>query len=242
MTAAPGRSASTRSTTRRPRIAEERIKLYDLEISGNCYKARLYLSLLGIGYEKVPVNTKAGEQKSAAFLALNPRGQVPVLDDDGFVLWDSSAILVYLARKYGGETWYPTDPRGAAEVARWVAISQQTEITTTGLSRARAITLFGVAGNLADFQERGRHFLRFLDSYLATRQWLALERPTIGDLACYPYIALAPDGGVSLGEYRNVQAWLARIRALTRYVDLPKPTPENIAVASGPTGPGLARR
>jgi glutathione S-transferase len=214
------------------------IRLYDLEISGNAYKVRLFLSLLGIAYEKVPVNTRSGEQKRPAFLALNPRGQVPVLEDDGFVVWDSASILVYLARKYAPD-WYPTEPREAAEVARWVAISQQTEITVTGLSRARAITLFGVAGNLADFQERGRHFLRFLDGHLAKRTWLALERPTLGDIACYPYIALARGGGVSLDEYASLQKWFARIRALPGYVELPKPTVENLAVASGPTGPGL---
>src|SRR3954470_13980145 len=215
------------------------IRLHDLEVSGNCYKIRLFLSLLGIAYEKVPVNTRSGEQKRPAFLALNPRGQVPVLEDDGFVVWDSASILVYLARKYAPD-WYPTEPREAAEVARWVAISQQTEITVTGLSRARAITLFGVAGNLADFQERGRHFLRFLDGHLRDREWLALDRPTIADIACYPYIALAPDGGVSLDDYEFLNAWFARIRALPGYIELPKPTTENIAVASGPTGPGLA--
>src|SRR3954465_14931764 len=159
--------------------------LYDLEISGNCYKVRLFLSLLGIPYRKVSVNTRAGEQKRAEFLALNPRGQVPVLDDEGYVVWDSASILVYLARKYGGESWYPAEPRQCAEVARWVAISQQTEITVTGLSRARAITLFGVAGNLEDFRERGRHFLRFLDGYMAKRQWLPAAGPPHRDIASY---------------------------------------------------------
>lgn len=215
------------------------MKLYDLEISGNCYKARLFLSLLGIRYEKVPVDTRLRENKRPEFLALNPRGQVPVLDDDGLLVWDSTSILVYLARKHGGDKWYPTVAHEAAEVARWVAISQQTEITVTGLSRARSIVLFGVPGNLADFRERGRYFLRFLEAYMKGRSWLALERPTIGDIACYPYIALAPDGGVSLDEYPALNAWFARIRTLPGYVELPLATPKNIAAASGPTGPGL---
>ncbi len=218
------------------------MKLYDLEISGNSYKARLFLSILGIVYEKISVNTRARENKRPEFLALNPRGQVPVLDDDGFIVWDSSSILIYLARKYGGERWYPTEPRDAAEVSRWVAISQQTEITATGLSRARAVTLFGTAGNLPEFQERGRHFLQFLDGYLRNRTWLALEHPTIGDIACYPYIAMAPHGGVSLAEFAALNAWFARVRGIKGYVELPEPSPENIAVASGPTGPGLAKK
>jgi glutathione S-transferase len=213
--------------------------LYDLDISGNCYKIRLFLSLLNIPYRRVAVNTRLGENKTPEFLALNPRGQVPVLDDDGFIVWDSASILVYLARKHGGKTWYPTEAREASHVSRWLAISQQTEITTTGLSRARAITLFGVRGNLEDFRERGRHFLRFLDGHLRGRQWLALDRPTIADIGCYPYIALAPDGGVALDEFGNVGSWMGRIRALPGYVQLPKATREAIAEASGPTGPGL---
>ena len=217
------------------------MKLYDLEISGNCYKIRLFLSLLGVPYQKIAVNTKLCESKRPAFLELNPRGQLPVLDDDGFVVWDSASILVYLARKHGGDTWYPTEAREAAEVSRWLSISQQGEINMSCLARARAMTLFGAKGDLPDLQERGRHFLRFLDGYLKGRNWLALERPTIGDIACYPYVALAPDGGVSHAEYPALNAWFARIRALPGYVALPKPTPENIAVASGPTGPGLRR-
>lgn len=217
------------------------MKLYDLEISGNCYKIRLFLSLLGIAYEKIPVNTRLGESKRPEFLRLNPRGQLPVLDDDGFAVWDSASILVYLARRYGGEKWYPGEAREAAEVSRWVGISQQGEINMGGLSRARATRLFGVKGDLADLQERGRHFLRFLDGYMKDRKWLALERPTIGDIACYPYIALAPDGGVPLDEYAALDAWFARIRALPGYVPLPQPTPENVSKASGPTGPGLGR-
>jgi glutathione S-transferase len=213
--------------------------LYDLEISGNCYKIRLYLSLLALHYDKVAVNTKRGEHKQPAFIALNPRGQLPVLVDDGYVAWDSSSILIYLTRMYGAERWYPLSTKECADVARWVAISQQTEITTGGLSRARSITLFGVKGNLHDCQERGRHFLRFLDSYMSERQWIALAWPTIADIACYPYIALAPQGGVSLGEYPALNAWFERISALPGYIPPPEATPANIAVACGPTGPGL---
>ena len=217
------------------------MKLYDLEISGNCYKVRLFLSMLGITYERVPVNTRLAQNKRPEFLALNPRGQVPVLDDAGYVVWDSSSILIYLARTYGGDAWYPSAARDAAEVARWVAISQQSEITTTGLSRARAITLFGTPGDLARFQNHGWHFLNFLDGYMQDRTWIALEHPTIGDIACYPYIAMAPQGGVSLDQFTALNAWSARLRNLPGYIELPQPTPDNIAVSSGPTGPGLSK-
>jgi glutathione S-transferase len=188
-----------------------------------------------VAYERIPINTKAREHKRPEFLALHPRGQLPVLDDDGYLTWDSTSILVYLARRHGGEAWCPTQAREAAEVARWVAISQQAEINASGLARARACVLFGTPGNLAGFQERGRQFLEFLDAHMRKRTWLALERPTLGDIACYPYVALAPDGGIPLEKYAALRAWFERIERLPGYVALPAPTPENLAVASGPT-------
>jgi glutathione S-transferase len=215
------------------------MKLYDLEISGNCYKIRLFLSLLELPYECVPIDTKARENKTEAFLRLHPLGQLPVLEDGDHVLWDSTSILVYLARKYGGAAWNPESPREAADDARWLAISQQGDMTA--LARARAVHLFGTPGDPAGLQRSGARFLEFVEGHLRSRSWLALERPSLADVACYPYIALAPDGGISLAKYEAVQAWLERMRRLPGYVALPEPTPENIARSSGPTAPGRAR-
>jgi glutathione S-transferase len=113
------------------------MKLYDMELSGNCYKIRLFCALLGLSYETVPVDLLKGEHKTAAFLALNPRGQVPVLDDAGTLVWDSMAILVYLAKKHGDEQWLPTEPAPLARVMQWLAVSEN-EILY-GLARARAV-------------------------------------------------------------------------------------------------------
>src|SRR6185369_11917180 len=151
----------------------EELKLYDLEISGNCYRIRLFLALLGLPYEKVSVNTKKGESKSAEFLKIHPRGQLPAfVDDDGTVVWDSASILVYLARKHAPQ-WFPVEPFEAAEVSRWLGVAQQGEVMA--LARARAVTLFGVAGDRAALQAVGIHFLRFLDGYMSSRRWLALD-------------------------------------------------------------------
>src|SRR5512142_3523866 len=111
------------------------MKLDDLELSGNSYRARLFLSLLGIRYDLVPVNLMKGENREPWFLKLNPRGQVPTLDDSGTVVWDSMAILVYLARKYGGEKWLPVDATGMAQVVQWLAVMENE--TLYGLARAR---------------------------------------------------------------------------------------------------------
>lgn len=195
------------------------MKLYDRDVSGNCYKVRLLLALLGLPYEKVNVNFDANEQRRPEFLKLNPRGQVPVLEDGGRVLWDSTAILVYLARRYGGDRWFPDDPWGMAEVTQWLALAQNEVLF--GLARARAIKLFNRPGNLEEFQKMGSRALAVLDERLAVHDWLALDRCTIGDIACYPYVALAPLGGVSLEPYPAVGTWIGRIQALPGYVGMP---------------------
>lgn len=206
------------------------IKLYDVERSGNCYKIRLMLAVLGIEYQKIPVNAaEKGEQKRAAFLKLNPRGQVPVLDDDEVIVWDTTAILVYLGRKFGGDYWLPMAPHAAARVMQWLAMAQD-EIRY-GLTRARSVrayaarkpkkipTLFARQGNLDEAQALGREALRVLEHRLSNRAWLAADHPTIGDIACYPYTALAPQGGLPLQEYPGIRAWLTRIQSLPGYVD-----------------------
>ncbi len=99
------------------------MKLYITPTSGNAWKVRLLLSMLKQDYETVVLDTAKGEHKTPEFLKLNPRGQVPVLVDGKHVFWDSTACLVYLARKYGGEQWLPTDAESLAEVQQWLALS-----------------------------------------------------------------------------------------------------------------------
>jgi glutathione S-transferase len=195
------------------------MKLYDMELSGNCYKIRLLCALLGLGYETVPVDLLQGEHKKADFLALNPRGQVPVLNDAGTVVWDSMAILVYLARKYGEERWLPKEPEPLASVMQWLAVSEN-EILY-GLARARAVVRFKRLWDLAACQELGRSGLAVLEDHLRQNDWLAADHPTLADIACYPYVALAPEGGVALNGFPSVEKWIARVQALPGYVGMP---------------------
>jgi glutathione S-transferase len=97
------------------------IKLYGHELSGNSYKVRLFLELLGLDYKWGKVDLLSNEQKSPAYLALNPFGQVPALIDGDLKLADAQAILVYLARQYGGEQWLPLDAVSLAQVVRWLS-------------------------------------------------------------------------------------------------------------------------
>jgi glutathione S-transferase len=135
------------------------------------------------------------------------------------VFWDSTAILVYLARRYGGERWLPGDPEGMAEVTQWLALAQN-EILF-GLARARAIKLFNRPGNLEEFQKLGKRALDVLEQRLAGHDWLALDHCTIADVASYPYVGLAPQGEISLEPYTAVRRWIERVGALPGYVGMP---------------------
>ena len=86
------------------------MKLYHHPLSGHAHRARLFLSLVGAPHELIEVDLKAGAHKTPAFLAMNPFGQVPVLDDDGVIVSDSNAILVYVAKRLGRSDWLPEDP------------------------------------------------------------------------------------------------------------------------------------
>ena len=192
------------------------MKLYMSERSGNAYKPRLLLAMLNVPYEKVLLDFAKKEQKQEPFLKLNPRGQVPVLEDDGHVFWGSTACLVHIARKHGGEKWLPTDPAGMAEVMQWLELAQN-EIHY-GLQWARGVMNKIKTGNLEEYQGYGKTGLGVLEGRLKNNQWLAFGRPTIADVACYPYVAVSHEGGLKLEDYPGVAAWVKRVEALPGWV------------------------
>jgi glutathione S-transferase len=188
------------------------MKLYMTEGSGNAFKVRILLSVLDVPYEKVLVDFANKEHKKEPFLKLNPRGQVPVLEVEGRALWDSTSNLVYIARKYGGERWLPTDPLGMAEVMQWLAFAQNE--VHYGLQWARAVKRGIRSGNYEEYFGYGLQALQLLEGHLGNNDWLACGRPTIADVACYPYVASAPEGGFNLGDYPAVTAWLRRCESI----------------------------
>ncbi|PXW64056.1 glutathione S-transferase [Methylobacterium sp. B4] len=195
------------------------VKLYSLSLSGHAHRARLFLSLVGQPYETVEVDMAGGQNRSADFLALNPFGQIPVLDDAGTVVPDSNAILVYLAKKLGRGDWLPEDAEGAARVQRWLSVAAGP--IAFGPAAARLVTLFGASFDTGEVIARAHRILALIDAELASRDWIAADRPTIADVALYSYIAAAPEGNVDLAPYGRVRAWLARIEALPGFVPLP---------------------
>lgn len=192
------------------------MKLYHHGLSGHCHRVRLFLSLLGLPHELVAVDFEAGAHKRPEFLAINPFGQVPVLEDDGLLIPDSNAILVYLAKRAGGGQWLPEDPRGAASVQRWLSVAAG-EIAY-GPAAARLITLFGAPYDAEEVIARAHVLLARLERHLAEREWLAAERPTIADIAVYSYVARAPEGNVDLSAYAAVNRYLRRVEALPGFL------------------------
>lgn len=203
------------------------VKLYDYPLSGNCFKVRQMLAWLGVEYQTVPVDFFPGrEHKSAAFLArVNPLGQLPVLDDDGFLLRDAQAILVYLASRYDPQgRWYPDDPRLRGQIAMWLATAD--EITRTA-SAARLHDALGYHHLDIDACRGGaRAVFRVLDDHLAEQasaglRWLAsAPEPTVADIACFPYVALAGEGGISLDEFPALRNWVWNVRHVRGFIGM----------------------
>ena len=199
------------------------LTLYSHELSGNSYKVCLMLSLLGLECEIIRVDLMGGEHKKPAFLAINPAGQIPVLiDRDGdeeTIVRDAQAILTYLARRYGGEDWFPNDAIAASQIVCWLSTTAG-EIRQ-GPEHARLYHLFSVKSiNIDRATEKAKTILTLLNTHLEKRSWLELEHPTIADIAVFPYVALAGDGKISLEEYPHVIAWIERVKTLPGFVSM----------------------
>jgi glutathione S-transferase len=196
------------------------ITLFDLAPSLNAYKIRLLLSLLSLQYQAVPVDVTRGEHRTDEYRKKHPFNLIPVLEDEGEVLWDSQAILFYLARKYGGEKWLPSDPLGEARVVAWLSVAANE--VHHGPFLARVGKLFGRTGGVdaALLVARSERLFKVLDDYLAVHPWLVGDHATIADVAVAPGIMHAVDGGLSLAGYAALNRWLADIRRLPGFVDL----------------------
>ena len=193
------------------------LKLYHHPLSGHSHRVHLALSLLGLPYDRIAVDLKKAAHKRPEFLALNPFGQVPVLDDGGTIVFDSNAILVYLATTYDADRrWLPLDTKQQAAVQAWLSVAAG--LIAFGPAAARLITVFGAKYNPEDVIGRAHQLLKVMESQLATRVWLAGANATIADIAAYSYVSAAPEGNVDLSGYPHVRAWLARIEALPGFV------------------------
>lgn len=197
------------------------MKLYDSMYSGHAHRVRLMCGLLKLDLDLEPVDMKSQAHKSPEYLALNPFGQVPVFQDADVVLRDSVAIILYLAENYDDDrSFLPLDPIARAHVYEWLATAAGP--LYLGPSRARVIRAFGRPGDHEQAVATSHQLLGVMNAQLETRPWLVGDGPTLADVACYSYVAVADEGGVDIAEYSNVRAWLARVEALEGFVPMPR--------------------
>lgn len=200
-------------------MGESELTLYGSVLSGHVHRVVLLLRMLKLPYRFIDAPHPV--RQAPEFGALNPLRQIPVLRDGDLVLADSGSILVYLARRYdAGGSWLPRDPVGEARVQRFMSLAAGE--LAFGPATARAVTLWGVPGDAEAARVVAARLLGFLEQHLAERRFLAAETPTLADLACYAYVARAPEGRISLKPYPAVRAWLARVEALDGFVPIPR--------------------
>lgn len=197
------------------------IKLHRHPLSGHSHRVQLALSLMKLPHELVEVDLMKGAHKTPEFIKLSPFGQVPVLDDNGTILFDSNAILVYLATKYdANRRWLPNDPKGQADVQAWLSVAAGQ--IAFGPAAARLITVFGAKYNPEEVIGRAHGLLKVMDAQLSANHFLVGNVATLADIAGYSYVSAAPEGNVDLSAYPNVRAWLARVEALPGFVPFHK--------------------
>ncbi|MDQ0456860.1 glutathione S-transferase family protein [Rhizobium paknamense] len=213
------------------------MKLYDYVLSPSCYKVRLMAALAGIRLDLHPVDFHpGGEHRSPQMLALNPAGTIPILEDGDVLLTESSAMLAYIAATAAPDWLGQATPVEAARTQQWLAFSAR---LTASLGGARLHQMLLIPGHIEALQKAGIAALRELEAGLAEQsmrghRFLSGERPTIADIACFPYVALAPDGNVSLDPYPKIRLWSRALRALPGFIEMPgihrlhelKPEPE----------------
>lgn len=203
------------------------MKLYSHPLSLNCYKVRLLFALIDQEYESENVDLVGDQHKSDEFLTMHPLGQVPVLVDDDFSIWDSQAILVYLARKFENEQWLPLNAEAIAQITSWLSFSAKE--LAIGLAAARVYHILGEQGinfvtrlniEIDRATAQGEKSLAVLNHYLSDHCWLAGNTPTIADIACFPTIEFAHEGKISLSAYPHVQTWVEQVKQLPGYIPM----------------------
>jgi glutathione S-transferase len=201
----------------------QKVKLHGMALSGHCHRVELLLRMLDVPYEFIP--TSLDDLKSEAFLKLNPLGQIPVREDGRVVVSDSLAIMVYLLKKHApGSMWFPDDPVVASQIQRWLSIAAGE--VASGPNQARLMAVFGRPGHPDTIGQTSKRLLEFMDAHLRGRTYLVGDGATVADLACYAYVAHAPEGGIDLAPYPSIRAWLKNVEALPQFKPMPASKPK----------------
>ncbi|WP_087000999.1 glutathione S-transferase family protein [Rhizobium sullae] len=200
------------------------MKLYDYVLSPSCYKVRLMAALTGVKLELRPVDFHPGaEHRGPELMALNPAGSIPILEDGDLILTESAAMLVYLATKVAPAWLGSGTPAETARVQQWLSFSHR---LTVNLGGARLHEMLLRPGDIDALRTQGIAALRELEAGLVEQRlrgmgFVASNRPTVADIACFPYVALAPDGGIPLDPYPTIRLWSRAIRGLENFIEMP---------------------
>jgi glutathione S-transferase len=196
-------------------------KVYGDYNSGNCYKIKLMLSLLGISYQWIAVDILNGETQTPAFLEKNPNGKIPVLElEDGTCLWESNAILNFLA---DGSHFLPAEPRLRTQVLQWQFFEQYSHEPCIAVARFIQFYLGLPQERLAEYhslQKAGYRALAVMEQQLKRTPYLVGDRFSIADIALYAYTHVAHQGGFDLSAYPGIVQWLARVKDQPGYVGM----------------------
>ena len=192
------------------------MKLYDYLPSGNSYKIRLLLSYLGIPYTHVPIDIIKGETQTPAFLAMNPAGQIPLLQlGDGRTLAESNAILTFLAED---TPYLPVNHFDRAKALQWMFWEQYRH--EPAIAVARFITIYAPerAAELPILREKGNAALSVMEGHLDGRSFFVGNRPSLADIALYAYTHVAGEAEFALSDYPHVSAWCARMAEHPKHI------------------------
>ena len=197
------------------------MRLYNSQLSGNCYKARLLLTLLGTPFERIEVDVVDRSNRGELLGGKNPALRVPTLElDDGRHLAESNAILWYLA---DGTPYLPVDPLERARVLQWMFFEQYELEPNLAVARFW-ISILGERERYANELEArwraGNRALAALDEHLGPREWLVGDAYSIADISLYAYTHVAEEGGFELAAYPAVRAWIDRVSARPGHVPI----------------------
>lgn len=202
------------------------IRVYGDPFSGNCYKVQLILDLTGQAYDWTDVDITRGESRTPAFLALSPVGRVPIVVlDDGTVLAESNAILLYFAE---GSAYLPAERLARARVVEWLFFEQYNHEPNVGSLRFwhRKLGFDDTRRMLEPIKRKaGLEALAVMEGRLAGHDWLAGDAFTVADVALYGYTHVADEGGFDLNDFPAIQAWLARARAVPGFTPMREAVP-----------------
>lgn len=212
--------------------------LYSMQRSGNSYKARLALAQLGEPFRLVEIDILKGESRTPEFMAMNPNGQIPLLEiSPGRYLAESNAILWYVA---GRSHLAPDDRLERAETMQWMYFEQHSIAATLGQAYFWLTLVKGgrelQQHNLEEWMEAGHRALRIMDRHLVAHPFFVADRYSIADIALYAYTHIAHDCEFDLAPYPAVRGWLGRVAAEPGHVPFdwqPATRPEPADAAAG---------